>query len=85
MTITVLFFASLREKLGTGREQLTLPAGVTTAGQLRAHLCARGPEWAQALAEGRAVRMAVNQVMADAATLIAPGAEVGFFPPVTGG
>ena len=42
MIVTVLFFASLRESLGTGREQISLPEGVTTAGQLRAFLRARG-------------------------------------------
>ena len=45
MIVTVLFFASLRESLGTGREQISLPEGVTTAGQLRAFLRARGPAW----------------------------------------
>jgi molybdopterin synthase sulfur carrier subunit len=37
------------------------------------------------LAEGRSLRMAYNQEMTDAATPIADGAEVAFFPPVTGG
>ena len=85
MSITILFFASLRESLGTGREQMTLPADVRTAADLRAHLCQRGPVWAQMLAEGRAVRVAVNQVMAQATTPIPADAEVAFFPPVTGG
>ena len=85
MTITVLFFASLRESLGIGREQISLPEGVTTAGELRAYLRTRGPAWAGALGEGRALRVAVNQVMADDSALLAPGAEVAFFPPVTGG
>lgn len=85
MTITVLFFASLREALGTAREELELPAQVGTIGQLRAHLRERGPVWAQALGEGRAVRMALNQVMASSETPIPPRAEVAFFPPVTGG
>ncbi len=85
MSITILFFASLRESLGTGREQMALPADVRTAADLRAHLCLRGPVWAQTLAEGRAVRVAINQVMAQATTPIPAGAEVAFFPPVTGG
>ncbi|MBP7660128.1 MAG: MoaD/ThiS family protein, partial [Burkholderiaceae bacterium] len=65
MIVTVLFFASLRESLGTGREQISLPEGVTTAGQLRAFLRARGPAWDGALGTARALRVAVNQVMAD--------------------
>ena len=40
---------------------------------------------AQALARGKAIRVAVNQVMADESAEISEGAEVAFFPPVTGG
>ena len=85
MMITVLFFASLRESVGTGREQIHLPEGVTTAGQLRAYLRSRGAAWDGALGTARALRVAVNQVMADESTPLAAGAEVAFFPPVTGG
>ena len=85
MRIKLLFFASLREQLGSGGEELEVPAGVTTAGALRAHLAARGGIWQAALAEGRLVRMAVNQDMAQAAAPIRAGDEVAFFPPVTGG
>ena len=85
MTITVLYFAGLRETLGTGRETLELPRGVSTAAQLRAWLRERGGAWAEALAEGRAVRVSVDQAMARPDTPLRPGAEVAFFPPVTGG
>jgi molybdopterin synthase sulfur carrier subunit len=85
MTITLRFFAGVRETLGTSQESLTLPAGVSTVGALRAHLVARGGAWEQALAPGRALRMAYDQVMCDAATEVKDGAEVAFFPPVTGG
>ncbi len=85
MNVTVLFFASLREALGTARETLTLPAHVVTMADLRAHLRARGPAWAEALAEARPVRMAINQAMVGADAAIPAGAELAFFPPVTGG
>ena len=85
MTITILYFAGLRETLGTGRETLDLPPGVGTTAQLRAWLRERCAPWAEALAEGRAVRIAVDQAMARADTPLRPGAEVAFFPPVTGG
>ncbi len=89
MKVTILYFASLREQLGTGLEEVELPAGVTTLAGLRAHLCARGGAWQAALAGARNVRMAVNQDMVahgavDAATIKA-GDEIAFFPPVTGG
>lgn len=85
MTITILYFAGLREALGTGRETVDLPAGIGTAGQLRAWLRGRGGAWAETLAEGRAIRIAVDQAMARADTPLRSGAEVAFFPPVTGG
>jgi molybdopterin synthase sulfur carrier subunit len=83
--VKLLFFARLREDLGTSAEDLPLPAGVTTVASLRAHLMARGGAWASVLADGKALRVAVNQDMADAGTLVKPGDEVAFFPPVTGG
>ena len=80
----VLYFASLREAVGRTDEELELPAGVATVGDLRAHLAARGEGW-QALAEGRNVRAALNQRMVGADAALAAGDEVAFFPPVTGG
>lgn len=85
MSVTILYFASLREAVGVEREWVELPAGIGNAGHLRAWLRERGGAWAQALAEGRAVRVAVNQTMAGPDTPVPPGAEVAFFPPVTGG
>jgi sulfur-carrier protein len=83
MTVRVRYFASLREALGGG-ETVEITGG-TTLGALRDALIARGGEHARLLARGRAVRCAVDQVMADEATPVADGAEVAFFPPVTGG
>lgn len=84
-TITLLYFARLREALGTGREQLALPAGVSTLGALRAHLAQRGGAWAKEMAEGRNLRAAVNQEVATPDSPLKDGDEVAFFPPVTGG
>ncbi|WP_395700796.1 molybdopterin converting factor subunit 1 [Aquabacterium sp.] len=81
--VNVCYFASLREALGAA-ESVELPAG-TTLGQLRDQLIARGGRHAEVLARGRAVRCALNQAMADEARVVEPGAEVAFFPPVTGG
>jgi len=79
------FFAKLREDLGTPAEDLILPVGVTTVGDLRAHLTARGGAWATALAPGRALGIAVNQEKAQPSTSIKADDEIAFFPPVTGG
>ena len=81
--ITVRYFASIREALGTGSESLQTPAA--TVGALRAELMGKSEAAAQALAEGRAVRMALNQDMCDGAATLKSGDEVAFFPPVTGG
>ncbi len=83
--ITLLYFARLREALGTGREQLVLPAGVNTLGALRAHLAQRGDAWSREMAAGRNLRAAVNQALAAEDLPLADGDEVAFFPPVTGG
>jgi sulfur-carrier protein len=83
MRINVRYFASLRETLGAG-EPLELPADATVAAA-RDALIARGGAHAQALARGRAVRCALNQRMADESERLADGAELAFFPPVTGG
>jgi len=85
MTIKLKYFASVREAVGRGQEELVLPDGVATVGAVRALLVARGGVWAEVLGAGRAVRMACDQVMCDAGTPVADGAEVAFFPPVTGG
>jgi len=85
MQINLKFFASVRELLGTSNETITAPAGVTTVGAVRTLLAARGGAWAEALGEGRALRMAFNQQMCPATTPLQDGCEVAFFPPVTGG
>ncbi len=85
MTVKLLYFASLREQVGRADEGLELPEGVTTVAELRAHLMARGGAWQTALAPTRALRVAVNQDMAQPATAVKSGGELAFFPPVTGG
>ena len=83
--VKILYFAKLREDLGRSDEELDLPADVSTVAALRAHLMARGGAWSTVLAQGKALRVAVNHEMADATTPVKPGDEVAFFPPVTGG
>lgn len=85
MKITVLYFASLRESLGIEREEIDVPAGLTSAGALRDWLCARGDAWLLALGPGRAVRVAVARKLATPDTVLVDRVEVAFFPPVTGG
>lgn len=85
MKITLRFFASVREQLGTSQENVTLPDGVNTVGAVRAFLQQRGGVWKDALGDDRSLRMAFNHVMCAPDTVIGEGCEVAFFPPVTGG
>jgi len=85
MKLELRFFASLREGLGITEESITAPAQVKTIADLRAHLIARGNPWAQVLASNKVIRCALNQVMVNELTPLEEGAEVAFFPPVTGG
>jgi molybdopterin synthase sulfur carrier subunit len=81
--ITVRYFASIREAVGQGSESVDTAAA--TLGALRDELIARGGPHATSLARGRAVRMALDQVLSDESATLNNGAEVAFFPPVTGG
>lgn len=83
MRLQVRYFASIREALGPG-EAVELPTG-STLGGLRDRLIARGGTHAEVLGRGRALRAALDQAMADETALLKEGAEVAFFPPVTGG
>ena len=82
-TVHLRYFASIREAIGTGSEPFVTDAA--DVGALRDALIARGGPYATSLARGRAVRMAVNQTLCDESALLADGAEIAFFPPVTGG
>jgi molybdopterin synthase sulfur carrier subunit len=81
--ITVRYFASIREAVGQGSESLQTTAA--TLGALRDELIARGGAYASSLARGKAVRMALNQLLSEDEAPLSAGAEVAFFPPVTGG
>ncbi|CAM3711190.1 molybdopterin converting factor subunit 1 [Polynucleobacter antarcticus] len=85
MKLQLRFFASLREGLGLSEEWVNLPADVKTIAQLRHHLTQRGGAWAEVLASDKVIRCALNQRMVKESIALEEGAEVAFFPPVTGG
>jgi sulfur-carrier protein len=83
MTLTVRYFAWLRERVGEPSEEVETAAG--TVAELVEELRARDESHALAFADLRAVRVAVDQELADFAAPIAGVREVAFFPPMTGG
>ena len=83
MNLKLKYFASIREAVGQGSE--TVQTRAETLSALRDELIARGEPYASALARGRSVRMALDQAMCDESAALRDGAEVAFFPPVTGG
>lgn len=85
MKLHVLYFARLREALGRDRETLDVPASVATVGDLRNWLVSRGEPYASGFGEILRIRAAVNQAMVNDDAPFSDGAEVAFFPPVTGG
>jgi molybdopterin synthase sulfur carrier subunit len=87
MRINVLYFASVREQLGAGEPLLfdDLASAPATVGALLAWLQARSPAHATVLDVARGLRMALDQTLCHADEPLHDGAEVAFFPPVTGG
>jgi molybdopterin synthase sulfur carrier subunit len=83
--MTLLYFAWLRERIGLSREEVDPPAGITDVAGLLEWLRGRGPAYALALANTKAIRVAVNQQYSRPDSAIAPGDEIALFPPVTGG
>jgi molybdopterin synthase sulfur carrier subunit len=85
ITVRLVYLARLREAFGTAGESLALAAGDATATGIVALLRARGGAWAQELAAGRAVRIAVGHELVSGDVALRDGDEVALLPPVTGG
>ncbi|WP_294204371.1 molybdopterin converting factor subunit 1 [uncultured Sphingomonas sp.] len=85
MTLTILYFAWVRERIGQAEESVTLPPEVTTVAQLVRWLAARGGGYAEAMAEPERLRAAVDQNFVGLEASIVGAREVAIFPPVTGG
>jgi sulfur-carrier protein len=83
--MNVLYFAWVRAKIGKSRETLAPPATVITIADLVAWLRQQSPGHAEAFADLACVRAAINQEFVEPSTPIPAGAEIAFFPPVTGG
>ncbi len=85
MTVRLLYFAWVRERVGKAEEVLDLPAGIGTVAELVAWLRERGPEYAEAFARPGVVRAAIDRKHVQPTSAIAGAREIALFPPVTGG
>lgn len=83
MKLRLRYFASIREALGA-EQTIEVSAGITV-GEIRDALIAGGDPYAQVLARGRLLRCALNQQLCGDDAVVGEGAELAFFPPVTGG
>lgn len=83
--LTLLYFAWMRDHVGTGEETVERPENVTTVAGLVDHLRAQDAGHDRALGDPALLRVAVNQDWARLDSPVSDGDEVAFFPPVTGG
>ncbi len=81
----LLYFAWVKEKAGVAAEEIAIPQDVATVAELIVWLKARGPEFANAFAQSKVIRAAIDQTHVRHNAKIAGAREIAFFPPVTGG
>jgi sulfur-carrier protein len=85
VSVKLLYFAWVREKVGKPEETIELPAHVTTVSDLLAWLRSRGPEYAAAFERSDVIRAAIDQTHVAPSARLEGALEIAFFPPVTGG
>jgi sulfur-carrier protein len=85
MSVKLLYFAWVRERVGKGEEVVELPPGIATVADLMTWLASRGEEYAYAFENPKIIRAAIDHAHVKASTPVAGATEVAFFPPMTGG
>jgi molybdopterin synthase sulfur carrier subunit len=85
MSVTLRYFAWVRERVGKTEEVVDLPAGVRTVADVVAWLSGRGEEYAYAFANPKVVRAAIDRAHVRPDATVAGAREIAFFPPMTGG
>ncbi len=81
----ILYFAWIREKIGTNSETILLPDNISKVQDLLLWLQASSDKHASALKDLSIIKVAVNQEYAKLDDPISNDDEVALFPPVTGG
>jgi len=85
VSLTVLYFAWVKEKVGTGEEQLSPPDNAKTVSDFIDWLETQSPAHASAFSDRNQIRVALDQLHVPFETDIGDAKEIAFFPPVTGG
>lgn len=85
MTVKLVYFAWVRERIGKAEEELELPSSVVTIRDLLAHLKTLGEEYDAALQAPEVIRVALNQEHSLHSEPIGNAREIALFPPMTGG
>ena len=85
MSVKLLYFAWVRERIGKGEEVVEPPAQVATVADLIGWLAGRGEEYAFAFDNPKVIRAAIDRTHVKPDAAIAGAREVAFFPPMTGG
>ena len=85
MTLKLRYFAWVRERIGKPEEEIELPAGIATVGQLMTWLSGRGEEYAHAFENPQVIRAAIDRAHVRHDASLGSAAEIAFFPPMTGG
>ena len=85
MSVRIVYFAWVRERIGKGSEELELPGDVKTVGDLIAHLATLGEEYEAAFQVPGVIRAAIDEEHADHGEAIGSAREIALFPPMTGG
>ena len=85
MTVRLLYFAWVREKLGRAEETVTLPLELATVADVMVWLGRRGPEYLDVFSRPGIIRAAIDQMHTQPSAKVAGAREIAFFPPVTGG
>jgi sulfur-carrier protein len=85
VSVKIVYFAWVRERIGKTEETVDPPADVITVADLAGWLAGRGEEYAYAFENPQIVRAAIDHEHVKPDTVIAGAREIAFFPPMTGG
>jgi molybdopterin synthase sulfur carrier subunit len=85
VSVKLLYFAWVRERIGKGEEVVEPPSGVATVADLVGWLAGRGEEYAFAFENPKLIRAAIDRTHVKADAAITGATEIAFFPPMTGG